>query len=537
MEERTLIRDYKRFFINLTIFIALILTITLVIFTIEKNNLKSEIKMEAKSDILAYSLNFEDKFSSVTTDVGLIKDLIMIHDTLEIDGLNTVFKDDTSKTLIENEFYVWLSLKNVYDQVRILDNTGQEIVRVNYNNSDPEIVDDINLQNKANRYYFTNSIILDEDQYYVSPLDLNVENGQIELVDGEPKPMLRFATPIFNESGDKLGVIIVNYLADNLFSFLEIGDNLSKYSHIEVINEDGYYLYCIDEDLEFGFMYEDKQNEVYTKYHTYDIFSVEQGESSQEEFEKKLYTSFTFSEEYLAEVISINTDQATDVFLETGNYIIFSEIKTTTLQAYKSLQNQFIIIGIVLVFMSVIIARLLDELSHQRKMALKRAEYNSNHDLLTGLPNRANVYKIIDYKASRKHDFAVMFIDFDGFKNVNDTFGHNTGDEVLIQGGQRIKNSVRLDDLVARIGGDEFLVVVNGVKDKEILKKIAKKLINNFKENIVVGKNECTIGLSIGIMISNNEDGVEEIINKADNAMYEIKKSGKNNFAFFTEEK
>ena len=95
-----------------------------------------------------------------------------------------------------------------YDQIRFIDETGQEIIRVDFDGGRPESIPQKLLQNKAERYYFKDTMKLGRREVYVSPLDLNVENGQVE----QPhRPMIRFGTPIFDHLGQKRGVIIINY--------------------------------------------------------------------------------------------------------------------------------------------------------------------------------------------------------------------------------------------------------------------------------------------------------------------------------------
>ena len=145
---------------------------------------------------------------------------------------------------------------------------------------------------------------------------------------------------------------------------------------------------------------------------------------------------------------------------------------------------------------------------------------------------------MIGYKIARQHKFTLLFMDFDGFKQVNDKFGHSIGDEALKAGVQRIKDSIRLNDHVARLGGDEFLVILNDLTDKAVVSRICNTLLKDFSVDFILNKNICKMGLSIGVsmfpMDSNNAD---ELIDNADKAMYQVKDEGKNNFKFFEDMK
>lgn len=183
---------------------------------------------------------------------------------------------------------------------------------------------------------------------------------------------------------------------------------------------------------------------------------------------------------------------------------------------------------------------LIKELEVEVKEVKTNAKLNKHlalHDSLTGLPNRLyfndRLAWAIQYAKRNKEKLAIMFIDLDGFKSINDTFGHETGDMVLIEVATRLKSCIRSVDTLARIGGDEFTVVLNQLKDEKNASIVARKFIEKLREPVVV--NNCTINLSISIGISTYPNDGEEplcLINKADMAMYEIKLNGKNGYKF-----
>jgi diguanylate cyclase (GGDEF)-like protein len=164
-------------------------------------------------------------------------------------------------------------------------------------------------------------------------------------------------------------------------------------------------------------------------------------------------------------------------------------------------------------------------------------EKSANLDTLTGLPNRKLLMELLKQTLSeaeiKKIKVVVMFIDLDGFKTVNDTFGHEIGDLLLQNVGLRLTNSVRQSDIVARIGGDEFVILFRGAQDENRIAKIASNIINIVGDVFNLKGNTAYIGASIGISIFPN-DATEpnELIKQADNAMYEAKKAGKNDFRF-----
>jgi hypothetical protein len=118
---------------------------------------------------------------------------------------------------IERLLLIFSVNKGIYDQVRILDQNGQEVARVDYNIGVPKVVPAVELQNKKKRYYFADSMSLERGETYISPMDLNIEQGDIEL---PFKPVLRFVTPIIDEQGNKRGLVVLNYLAGGLLKDL-----------------------------------------------------------------------------------------------------------------------------------------------------------------------------------------------------------------------------------------------------------------------------------------------------------------------------
>jgi len=170
----------------------------------------------------------------------------------------------------------------------------------------------------------------------------------------------------------------------------------------------------------------------------------------------------------------------------------------------------------------------------------KKLFYEATHDRLTGLPNR--FYFIRKLEEAIRHaqrngtEGALFFIDLDNFKTINDTLGHEAGDNVLKEAAQRLQKVLRTSDFLARFGGDEFLLLVEPYKNRKALMYLAKRIIKAFDEPFVVNKVAYHIGTSIGIAIF-PKDGTttETLIKNADNAMYLAKKEGKHGFRYYTD--
>lgn len=188
-----------------------------------------------------------------------------------------------------------------------------------------------------------------------------------------------------------------------------------------------------------------------------------------------------------------------------------------------------------------IIAR---DIRHLRA-AEEKVEYLAYYDTLTGLPNRNELAKRLDIEVSRVHRLknygALLFIDLDNFKNINDSLGHPVGDAVLQEVSQRLQSHLRGGDTVARLGGDEFIVILSGLSNDSIeamgqARKISNKIRDTIAMEIKNGEIELTVTASIGIsMISTAETSAHDLLRFADTAMYQAKKEGRNRLEFFSQ--
>jgi diguanylate cyclase (GGDEF)-like protein/PAS domain S-box-containing protein len=176
-----------------------------------------------------------------------------------------------------------------------------------------------------------------------------------------------------------------------------------------------------------------------------------------------------------------------------------------------------------------------------RKKAEEKLIKLANYDSLTGLPNRAlfleRVSKRIDDQRHLSRNFAIIFIDLDNFKLINDSLGHDIGDELLSDVARRLLVCKRKEDSVARLGGDEFTMLIENLPSSYIAAKICKRILEEMASPFVLGGLEIIVTPSIGIAIYPDDgDCVAELLKNADRAMYESKRIGKNLYTFFTNE-
>ena len=190
------------------------------------------------------ALNREMAFndlSPIYSDILIISERHSIQEFLMNDSIN-------NRQVLEEQFLNFATFSGIYDQVRLLNETGMEVIRINYNYSNPYIVSESDLQNKSERYYFVDTFSLDKGQVFFSPMDLNIEFGEIER---PLKPMIRIGTPVFDSNNSKRGIVMVNYLAEQVLDKLR--DTL--YGFTTMLNSDGYWLRGICPEEEWGFMY------------------------------------------------------------------------------------------------------------------------------------------------------------------------------------------------------------------------------------------------------------------------------------------
>lgn len=183
----------------------------------------------------------------------------------------------------------------------------------------------------------------------------------------------------------------------------------------------------------------------------------------------------------------------------------------------------------------------LKESHRELQSQIEKTSHAASHDILTGLPNRLffidHVTEAINLAREQHQKLALLFIDLDGFKKINDNMGHKTGDRLLQLIAMRIKTRLRGGDTVARLGGDEFVVLLNNVNTAETAMGFAERLIDIFNEPFYIDNRAVLAAGSVGISLypGHGED-VDTLIHHADTAMYKVKRQGGNHVETFNSE-
>ena len=239
-------RRFLIIYIPLSILIAF-----LVLYAYFSATKTENILIEAKEETNLINLQIST-VSHILKDI--VNDLWFLSKQHELKALLDGGQNYPTKHLA-NDYIVFSSGSGAFEQIRYIDEKGMEVVRVNYNDGKPYLVPKDQLQNKESRYYFREASKLNQGEVYISPLDLNIEEGTIEI---PYQPMIRFATPVFDSQGIRKGIIILNYFADILLTRIK-KLSVNALGEMELLNSDGYWLIAPNPDDEWGFMLETRK--------------------------------------------------------------------------------------------------------------------------------------------------------------------------------------------------------------------------------------------------------------------------------------
>ncbi len=254
-------------------------------------------------------------------------------------------------------------------------------------------------------------------------------------------------------------------------------------------------------------------------------------------------TKFNYSSVYsLIPILTIDRSEVIAVFGVKNN--VTNELET--ISKSQRIIILTVLLGLSFFYLVVIFTqtksnKLLKEQAELRIISEEEIRYHAFHDPLTRLPNRSYFQRILSLVMSqaRRNEtlIALMFLDLDKFKTINDSYGHDIGDNVLIEAASRIQQCLRECDTVARISGDEFTVILNGISTVNDAEIIADRIISSLNNVMKIDNHEFTIGVSIGISLYPLDDiSLEQLIQDADIAMFTSKRNGRNIFSFFEQE-
>ena len=536
MTPRTIMRRSLNLFFVIFLLIGAIISGLIAIFY------RSEVKthLSGLKTQERYSVSFQgrvvvDVFGSIAGDLFFLSQQNELKNYLDTSS-------PASRMRMAKEYLNMATQKRIYDQIRFLDSSGMEQVRVNFNGGRPFIVPSADLQLKKKRYYFNDCFSLHENDVFVSPFDLNIEKGKVER---PLKPVIRIGTPVFDAQKKKQGILLLNFLGQHLLDKVLETEHWSE-GDTMLINANGYWLLNPKPELEWGFMFPDGKEKTFARHHPHMWQQILKEKEGQHLNKKGLFTYTTIyplKAGFKSSSGSARVHGNSKTAMEHDEYywILLSFIPAQKITEYtENILVKFFSFGaglfVVVASGSWVLAFAITKKriyqAHLKSMAL--------FDSLTELPNRTLFFDRLTMilEESRRYDniFSLLYIDLDGFKNVNDSLGHEAGDELLVVVAEQLRTLCRKSDTAARLGGDEFAVILPQLRSSEGAKKVARKIISSLSEPVQLAAGTVVVGASIGIAIFPGDGNeAEELLRQADTAMYKAKNSGKNTFRFVSD--
>lgn len=475
-----------------------------------------------------------------------------LHDTLEavrsdllvLGRLEEISRAFASRDLnrLTREFLAFSADKKIYDQIRCIDERGQEVARVELLKGQPRAVPRSELQNKTDRYYFKQAMILGPREIYVAPMDLGVERGEIEL---PYKPVLRFATPVFDRQGIRRGIVVLDYTASLL---LDAAADIPRDSpgRLSLLNKEGYWLRSPRPADEWGFMFPERRDVSFAARHPeawHAMERVPRGEHAGHD------GRFFFT------TIPAVTRVSRSAAAPDQYWKLVYHVAPQFYAARQQREMRYAIgLGALILLLAVpwqwYAARsFVQGRQHAAAVAEREADLGKAEqiaglghwtypDALTELPNRMLLGDRLAQALVQAHRHSrmvgVMSIDLDGFKQVNDSYGHDMGDLLLKEVAARLNGCVRAEDTVARLDGDQFAILLPNLSAPEGAAQVAKKALAALEQPLALNGHIVRISGSLGIAVYPRDAKIaEELLKQADQAMRHAKKTGGRRFCFY----
>ncbi len=456
-----------------------------------------------------------------------------------------------------------------YLQVRLIARNlyGLELIRIDREPGGPVRVQESALQEKGQFAYVFETLALQPGRVYISPIAVNHEHGAHAA---EGKPTLRVGTPVADASGEVVGVVVIDV---DLASLLRLSQaDLPTDYQVYLANEWGDFLVHPDPSQTFGF---DKGRRVFMQ----DSFAATKPLFEQSA-QPVLLNGLTQPNEAAGHVLAFVRrpfgQSQGNRFLVIGLAKPLHDVLVGANMLGNSIVRMVLIFSAFAILLAILFARALTRPLHTladaathffsehtmdalpvrrtdeigvlaRGFERMRGEIRvqmdelrskqhelthlASHDGLTGLPNRMlfmqKLEEAIDRARANGARLAVLFIDLNRFKQINDQYGHSVGDDVLAIVARRLQEVLHPGDVVARLGGDEFIVLVKGERSAEAAPAIAARIVRTIDDELLIGDQPMAVGASIGIsQFPADGDSAEALLLNADAAMYAAKSGG-----------
>jgi len=484
----------------------------------QTQNYLATISSQESHVVALVSKEIEYQFDIMLADICILTQLNELQNFVQTGNAHLL--DDAA-----NEFLVFAQSKPNYLQLRYLDASGHERIRIDADSGLAYKVEKGQLQDKSGRAYFQQGRQLSPGQVFFSPLDLNVENGEIAV---PYQPTIRAVMPVYRQGEEQpAGMVVLNYDGKKLDRLLKRMEKIAE-NTLLLTNADGYWLRGLSRDDEWGFVLPERRDKnMATRFP--DVWRQLQLKSG----EIRTHQGFFCYR-------SIDLCQK-DFVINAPCWHVISYIPDTAISLVKTsaVKHQFHV-GIALFLFGLIPAWIVSLFIAEIFYKYQDFKMKANYDRLTGLANRVlfteHLEQLIYAGDSNHSQFAVLYCDLDGFKAVNDTLGHDAGDELLIRLGQQMKELVRKTDTVARVGGDEFVILLADVSGGDVVEKIATKIVDQLHQPVELKAGTAQIGVSIGISLyPDDARDKNTLLSCADQAMYKAKRQGKCCYCRYTD--
>lgn len=456
-----------------------------------------------------------------------------------------------------------------YLQVRLIarNHYGLELIRLDRESGGAVRVQESALQEKGQFAYVFETLALQPGRVYISPIAVNHEHGAHAA---EGKPTLRVGTPVANARGEVVGAVVIDV---DLASLLRLSQaDLPTDYQVYLANEWGDFLVHPDPSQTFGF---DKGRRVFMQ----DSFAATK-HLFEQSTQPVLLNGLTQPNEAQGHVLAFVRrpfgESQGNRFLVIGLAKPLHDVLVGANMLGNSIVRMVLIFSAFAILLAILFARALtrplhtlaDAATHffsehtmdalpvrrtdeigvlargfermRREIRVQMDELRSkqhelthlaSHDGLTGLPNRMlfmqKLEEAIDRARVNGSRLAVLFIDLNRFKQINDQYGHSVGDDVLAIVARRLQQVLHPGDVVARLGGDEFIVLVKGERSAEAAPAIAARIVRTIDDELLIGDQPMAVGASIGIsQFPSDGDSAEALLLNADAAMYAAKSGG-----------
>ncbi len=492
---------------------------------VEQRILASEALSDAELVVQTHRQVMEGMLAQVESDIVMLSSQSVLQRVLGDSGLPRSYQDAVDSLI------AFSAAKPIYAQVRLLDESGMELIRVDSIDGQTQLVPEQQLQDKSSRYYFKEGLRLPQDTTYTSPLDLNVERGEIE----EPRnPMLRLVRGVYDHDDNRIGFMVLN-LYGRLFIDYLASVSTTQPGIFMLADNNGNWLFAGNPDVEWAMMY--PAGSVPTASDTLEDAwpAIQSKDQAAMRVDNTLVASTT-----------ITPFSHLGVANGTGRWhlVLHATFDELGLVLPKMMAPR-------LPFYIAVLALVLFAVHKFTDVAIDRYRYRERLkrlaviDELTGIPNRRYLFDEMNRIIARlgrndDQQLGLLFVDLDNFKPINDQHGHEVGDAVLVACAKRIAGSVRQSDFAARYGGDEFVVVLPETGGIKQIEAVASKLIESISQPLLTSKgSEIYVGVSVGLFSTEGTNqrkviskGADELIRIADRAMYHAKDISGNSFAW-----